>query len=50
MILSCMKSITVYFENEEFEKLSKSKNKMTWHNYIMKLVKEDKNDEFKEEL
>ncbi len=35
-----MKSITVYFENEEFEKLSKSKNKtnLTWHDFILTLV------------
>ena len=35
-----MKSITVYFENEEFEKLSKSRNKTTWHDFVMKLTQE----------
>ena len=36
-----MKSITVYFEDKEFKKLIKSKDTMTWHDFILTLVKEE---------
>ena len=39
-----MKSITVYFENEEFEKLKEKKKDLSWHNFIMKLLNFDKNE------
>ena len=39
-----MKSITVYFENDEFEKLTKSKDTMTWHDFILTLVKKEKGE------
>lgn len=33
-----MKSISVSFEDKEYEKLLKKKNKLSWHDFIMKLV------------
>lgn len=36
-----MKSITVVFEDAEHKKLVKTKGKMNWHNFIMKLVGDD---------
>lgn len=33
-----MKSINVYFENEEFERLSKEKGDLSWHDFILKLI------------
>lgn len=38
-----MKSINVYFEDNEFEKLIKAKGDQSWHDFIMKLVKSTKN-------
>lgn len=34
-----MKSINVYFENKEFEKLSRAKGDLSWHDFIMNLIK-----------
>jgi len=45
-----MKSINVYFENEEFEKLSKAKGKQSWHDFIMNLIKKQKKDDKKREI
>lgn len=33
-----MKAINAYFEDEEFEKLVKKKDKLSWHDFIMTLV------------
>jgi len=35
-----MKSITVYFEDEEFEKLTKLKESadLSWHDFILRLL------------
>ncbi|KKL04344.1 hypothetical protein LCGC14_2617010 [marine sediment metagenome] len=37
-----MKSINVYFENDEFDFLKKIKKKMSWRELILKLAKGDK--------
>ena len=42
-----MKSITVYFEDNEFEELKDSKHTMSWHDFIMQLT--GKNNENMEE-
>ena len=34
-----MRSITIYFEDKEFEALLKIKKKYTWHDFIMLLTK-----------
>jgi len=34
-----MKSINVTFEDAEYEKLLKAKNDLSWHDFIMELVK-----------
>ncbi len=31
-----MKSITVYFENDEFRKLKEGKGNLSWHDFIWK--------------
>jgi len=36
-----MKQITVYFENEEMEKLKEIKGDRSWHDVVMSLVEED---------
>ncbi|KKM75454.1 hypothetical protein LCGC14_1390070 [marine sediment metagenome] len=33
-----MKQINVYFEDEEYKKLVKKKGKLTWHDFILKLI------------
>ncbi|MFX1340631.1 MAG: hypothetical protein ACFFDK_18620 [Promethearchaeota archaeon] len=33
-----MKSITVYFEDLEFDKLKEAKKDTSWHDFILKLV------------
>jgi len=32
-----MKSITVYFEDQDFEDLSKLKGEMTWREFVLQL-------------
>ena len=39
--INMTKSITVYFENEEFKLLKEKKLKLSWHDFIMALVKKD---------
>jgi len=39
--LIIVKSIQVYFEDEEMNKLKESKGKLSWHNFIMQLIKEE---------
>jgi len=34
-----MKSIQIYFEDEDFKKLEKLKGDMSWREFILKLVK-----------
>ena len=36
-----MKTISVYFEDKEFEKLVKIKGNMTWHDFILTLAKKE---------
>lgn len=45
-----MKSITVYFEDSEFEKLKKIKNTMSWHDFIMLATKKNGTNENKKEV
>lgn len=33
-----MKQINIYFEDGEFEQLSKAKGNLSWHDFILKLV------------
>ena len=33
-----MKTINVTFEDKEYKKLIKKKGKLSWHNFIMKLI------------
>lgn len=33
-----MKQINVYFDDKEYEKLLKEKEKLTWHDFILKLI------------
>ncbi len=33
-----MKQINVYFDDEEYKKLVKKKNGLTWHDFILKLI------------
>ncbi|MFH1307066.1 MAG: hypothetical protein ABIH83_05445 [Candidatus Micrarchaeota archaeon] len=40
-----MKTINVTFEDSEYKKLIKKKSNVSWHEFIMKLVKEDANKE-----
>jgi len=35
-----MKSIQIYFEDEDFEKLEKQKGNMSWRDFILKTIKE----------
>jgi len=35
-----MRSIQIYFEDEDFEKLEKLKGELSWRNFILNLVKE----------
>ena len=37
-----MKTINVYFEDKEYEELKKYKNDLSWHDFIMKLTKPEK--------
>lgn len=32
-----MRALNVYFEDKEFEKLSKKKGKKSWHDFILEL-------------
>jgi len=34
-----MKQINVYFDDDEYKKLINKKGKLTWHNFIIKLLK-----------
>lgn len=36
-----MKSIQVYFEDKDFEKLEKQKGNLSWREYILKLSREN---------
>lgn len=36
-----MKSITVYFEDNEFKDLKNVKDTMSWHDFIMQLIKKN---------
>ena len=36
-----MKQINVYFEDEEYEKLIKAKQKLSWRDFILTLVMGD---------
>ena len=43
-----MKAINVYFEDDDFEKLKKTKKNKTWRNFILYLYeKEDKKNVIK---
>lgn len=43
-----VKQINVYFDDEEHERLEKEKGKLSWHDFIMKLIEdEQKNDRTK---
>ena len=37
-----MKSITVYFEDQEFEKLKEKKGNISWHDFIFQLAENEK--------
>jgi len=34
-----MKSINVYFEDEDYKRLEKEKGNLTWRDFILKLIK-----------
>jgi predicted CopG family antitoxin len=36
-----MKTINVTFEDEEYQRLKKKKGKLSWHDFIMALTRED---------
>jgi len=36
-----MKSITVFFEDKEFEDIKKVKGKKSWHDFILNIKKEE---------
>jgi len=36
-----MKQINVYFEDDEYEKLSKAKDGLTWKEFILTLIKKE---------
>ncbi len=38
-----MKSITVHFEDKEFEKLKEAKKNTSWHDFLLNLIKKNKN-------
>ncbi|MBA7526078.1 hypothetical protein ES705_18238 [subsurface metagenome] len=40
-----MKSITVYFEDEEFEKIKKAKKKTSWHDFILQIAEKEEGAE-----
>jgi len=40
-----MKSILVYFENKEHDSLIEKKGKMSWHDFILQLIKKEKKEE-----
>lgn len=40
-----MKKINVYFEDEEFKKLKEFKEKLSWHDFIMLLTKQESQNE-----
>lgn len=42
-----MKSINVYFDNTEYKKLKKEKKKLTWHDFILKLLDNENNEKIK---
>jgi len=33
-----MKQINVYFDDEEYDKLKEEKDKLSWHDFILKLI------------
>jgi predicted CopG family antitoxin len=37
-----MKQINVYFDDDEHKKLKKIKDKLSWHDFILKLLEIDK--------
>ena len=42
-----LKAITVYFDEKEFKELKKVKKDISWHDFILHLIKEDKEDKEK---
>jgi len=40
-----MKSILVYFEDKEHDSLIERKGKMSWHDFILQLIKKGKGRE-----
>jgi predicted CopG family antitoxin len=38
-----MKNLNETFTDEEFEKLKQAKGKLSWHDFILQLAKEGKN-------
>ena len=38
-----MKQINVYFDDEEYKKLKEEKKELSWHDFIMKLIKDNQN-------
>ena len=43
-----MKSITVYFEDKEFEELKEAKKNTSWHDFILTLIPENKKESGKD--
>lgn len=39
-----MKVITIYFEDDDFEELKKSKGKLSWRNFILTLLPKEVDD------
>lgn len=39
-----MKSITVYFDDKEFEELKEAKKDTSWHDFILTLLPEEKRE------
>jgi len=37
-----MKSINVYFEDEDYKRLEKEKGSLTWRDFILKLLEKEK--------
>lgn len=42
-----MKSITVYFDDEEFGVLKEAKKDTSWHDFILTLIPENKKERVK---
>lgn len=40
-----MKQINVYFDDKEYEELIKTKNNLSWHDFIIFLSKNQKKEE-----